>query len=89
MWGETRVETSASGVPRPAVPQTAGATRAIHRAREAALAGGRPAVAPRAEIGASWDRVLRSGIDPDQSTESLLLDVDEIEHRRRARRWAR
>lgn len=78
------METSASGVPRPAVPQTAGATRAIHRAREAALAGGRPAVAPRAEIGASWDRVLRSGIDPDQSTESLLLDVDEIEHRRRS-----
>ncbi|MFE3150493.1 GAF domain-containing protein [Streptomyces sp. NPDC059218] len=84
MWGETRVETSASGVSRPAVPQTAAATRAIHRAREAALAGGRPVVAPRAEIGASWDRVLRSGIDPDQSTESLLLDIDEIEHRRRS-----
>ncbi|MFE3945583.1 GAF domain-containing protein [Streptomyces sp. NPDC059118] len=78
------METSASGVTRPAVPQSDRDTRAIHRAREAALAGDRPEVAPRAEIGASWDRVLRSGIDPDQSTESVLLDVDEIEHRRRS-----
>lgn len=46
--------------------------------------GGRSPVAPRAEISASWDRVLRSGIDPDQSTESVLLEMDEIEHRRRS-----
>ncbi|MGW1652089.1 GAF domain-containing protein [Streptomyces atratus] len=56
----------------------------IHRAREAKVVGERSPVAPRAEIGASWDRVLRSGIDPDQSTESVLLEMDEIEHRRRS-----
>lgn len=55
----------------------------IHRAREARMAGERVAAGPRAEIGASWDRVLRSGIDPEQSTESVLLEREEIEHRRR------
>lgn len=64
--------------PRPAVSE-----RLVHRAREARLAGGRPAAAPRAEIDASWDRVLRSGVDPEQSPESRLLETDEIEHRRR------
>lgn len=63
---------------RPAVTE-----RLVHRAREARLAGERTGAAPRAEIGASWDRVLRSGIDPEQSPESRLLDTDEIEHRRR------
>ncbi|MFJ4841769.1 GAF domain-containing protein [Streptomyces sp. NPDC088746] len=57
--------------------------RLVHRAREARLAGERTEAAPRAEIGASWDRVLRSGIDPEQSPESRLLETDEIEHRRR------
>ncbi|MFE4213467.1 GAF domain-containing protein [Streptomyces sp. NPDC056844] len=56
----------------------------VHRAREARLAGRRTAVAPRAEIDASWDRVLRSGVDPEQSPESRLLETDEIEHRRRS-----
>ncbi len=37
----------------------------------------------RAEIGASWERMLRSGLDPDQSTESVLLEMDEVERRRR------
>ncbi|MGW2182566.1 GAF domain-containing protein [Streptomyces sp. NPDC001732] len=77
------MEISAAEVKRSAVPQAAQAVRLVHRAREARLAGNRPVVAPRAEIGASWDRMLRSGIDPDQSTESVLLGVEEIEHRRR------
>ncbi|MEV6166068.1 GAF domain-containing protein [Streptomyces sp. NPDC052052] len=46
--------------------------------------GERPPVALRTEIGASWARVLSIGVDPDQSTESVLLDRDEIEHRRRS-----
>ncbi|MFD4942963.1 GAF domain-containing protein [Streptomyces sp. NPDC058239] len=79
-----RVETSAGEVTRSAVPQSGQALRMIHRAREARLVGERSPVAPRAEIGASWDRVLRSGVDPDQSTESVLLEMDEIEHRRRS-----
>ncbi|XUZ98977.1 GAF domain-containing protein [Streptomyces araujoniae] len=58
------------------------AVRLLHRAREARLAGERAAVAPRAEIDASWDRVARSGIDPGQSPESELLRAEEIEHRR-------
>lgn len=70
-------------VARSAVPQSVEALRVIHRAREARLSGGRPPAAPRAEIGASWDRVLRSGVDPDQSTDSVLLEMDEIERRRR------
>ncbi|GFN00107.1 helix-turn-helix domain-containing protein [Streptomyces fulvorobeus] len=40
--------------------------------------------APRAEIDASWNRVARNGVVPDQSTESELLGSDEIEHRRNA-----
>ncbi len=60
------------------------ATRLLHRAREARLAGEASGVVPRAEIDASWDRVVRSGIDPDQSPESELLEADEIEHRRRS-----
>ncbi|PWS51443.1 diguanylate cyclase, partial [Streptomyces sp. FT05W] len=58
--------------------------RLVRRAREARPAGGRTAAVPRPEIDASWERVLRSGVDPEQSPESRLLETDEIEHRRRA-----
>ncbi|MFB7190740.1 GAF domain-containing protein [Streptomyces sp. NPDC056178] len=77
------METSPAVVARSAVPQSVEALRVIHRAREARLSGGRSPAAPRAEIVASWDRVLRSGVDPDQSTDSVLLETDEIERRRR------
>ncbi|WP_093710648.1 helix-turn-helix domain-containing protein [Streptomyces sp. 2131.1] len=69
---------------RPAARETAQARRLVHRVREARMAGDRMPAAPRAEIGASWDRVLRSGIDPEQTTHSALLETDEIEHRRRS-----
>lgn len=78
------METSPVEVTRLAALGSDRATRLLHKAREARLTGDRPPVAPRAEIGASWDRVLRSGIDPDQSTRSVLLETDEIEHRRRS-----
>ncbi|MFJ2183904.1 GAF domain-containing protein [Streptomyces anulatus] len=76
-------DTGSAGVVR-VTGQGAGrqATRSLHRARESRLTGARSRVAPRAEIDASWDRVVRSGIDPDQSPESELLQADEIEHRR-------
>ncbi|MEU0098070.1 GAF domain-containing protein [Streptomyces sp. NPDC006267] len=79
-------DTGSAGVARVVTGQGAGrrAARLLHRAREARLAGERSGVAPRAEIDASWDRVVRSGIDPDQSPESELLRADEIEHRRRS-----
>ncbi|GAA3480157.1 GAF domain-containing protein [Streptomyces yanii] len=78
------METHAAELTKLAAMDSGRATRLLHRAREARLAGDRMPVAPRAEIGASWERVLRSGIDPEQSTESVLLDLDEIEHRRRS-----
>ncbi|MFF2327988.1 MULTISPECIES: GAF domain-containing protein [unclassified Streptomyces] len=78
------METSAAEVTRPVAPQSAQALRLNHRAREAALAGEDAPSAPRAEIGASWARAVRSGVDPDQSVESTLLKTDEIEHRRRS-----
>lgn len=78
------METSPVEVTRLAALGSDRATRMLHRAREARLEGERPPVAPRAEIGASWDRVLRSGIDPEQTTQSVLLESDEIEHRRRS-----
>ncbi|MEU8978150.1 GAF domain-containing protein [Streptomyces sp. NPDC048309] len=33
-------------------------------------------------IGQSWQRVKRFGVDPEQSTDSALLQTDELEHRR-------
>ncbi|MEU6015607.1 GAF domain-containing protein [Streptomyces sp. NPDC047515] len=65
------------------MPQSVEALRMIHRVRAARLSGGRSPAAPRAEIGASWDRALRSGVDPDRSADSVLLETDEIERRRR------
>ena len=67
---------------RPEASYSAVSERLVHRAREARLTGGRTGTLPRAEIDASWDRVLRSGVDPEQSPESRLLETDEIEHRR-------
>ncbi|MEU9953604.1 GAF domain-containing protein [Streptomyces sp. NPDC047939] len=78
------METSPVDVMRPAARDSDRATRLLHRAREARMAGQRMPVQPRAEIGASWDRVLRSGIDPEQTTQSVLLELEEIEHRRRS-----
>ncbi|SEC15502.1 GAF domain-containing protein [Streptomyces sp. 2131.1] len=78
------METTPVEVMRPAARETAQARRLVHRVREARMAGDRMPAAPRAEIGASWDRVLRSGIDPEQTTHSALLETDEIEHRRRS-----
>lgn len=71
-------------VMRVAVRESDRAVRLVRRAREARLAGEHVPVAPRAEIGASWDRALRSGLDPEKSTHSVRLEPDEIERRRRS-----
>lgn len=78
------METTSAAVARLTAQETAQARRLVHRTREARMAGERMPAAPRAEIGASWDRMLRSGIDPEQTTQSRLLEADEIEHRRRS-----
>ncbi|GAA3732168.1 helix-turn-helix domain-containing protein [Streptomyces tremellae] len=67
------------------VAQDAGhALRLLHRVREAELAGERPPVAPRPEIGASWERMARLGVRPDRQGERLEVGIEELEHRRRS-----
>ncbi|MFF0434454.1 GAF domain-containing protein [Streptomyces sp. NPDC004327] len=60
------------------------ATRLLHRVREETLAGRTPPVAPRPVIDASWQRMFRLGLKPDQGTSSVLLRRDELEERRRS-----
>ncbi|GGX08340.1 hypothetical protein GCM10010353_25010 [Streptomyces chryseus] len=72
------------GLSRLSALHSADAARVLARVRDAALAGGTPHVAPRPVIDASWQRVMRIGIDPDRSTSSELLPAGELEHRRRA-----
>ncbi|MFI9628345.1 GAF domain-containing protein [Streptomyces sp. NPDC052042] len=79
-----RVKTSAAEATPPAVPQPSRPQRRAPRSGAAGSGDVHPSPAVRAEIGASWDRVLRSGLDPEQSTESVLLEMDEVERRRRA-----
>ncbi|MEU8526588.1 GAF domain-containing protein [Streptomyces sp. NPDC048629] len=59
------------------------AARLLHRVREETLAGRQPPIAPRPVIDASWRRMFRLGLDPDQDTRSVLLHRDELEERRR------
>ncbi|MGA5066564.1 GAF domain-containing protein [Streptomyces exfoliatus] len=60
------------------------ASRLLHRVREETLAGRTPPIAPRPVIDASWQRMARLGLDPDQGTSSVLLQRDELEERRRS-----
>ncbi|MEU8542188.1 GAF domain-containing protein [Streptomyces sp. NPDC048717] len=68
---------------RLATMDAARATRLLRRVREATLAGRTPPVAPRPVIDASWQRMTRLGVLPDQATSSVLLRRDELEERRR------
>ncbi|MQA10607.1 MAG: GAF domain-containing protein [Pseudonocardiaceae bacterium] len=51
-----------------------------------AVVSGAPSLpgTPRPVIGASWQRMLRKGIDPDRGASSTLLDPAQLEQRRRA-----
>lgn len=62
---------------------TSEAARLLQGMRDATLAGERPRVEPRADIGESWERMLRRGIDPDHDRRAGLLSLAEIEERRR------
>ncbi|MGW4723856.1 GAF domain-containing protein [Streptomyces sp. NPDC004291] len=68
---------------RLAAMDAARATRLLHRVREETLAGRTPPIAPRPVIDASWQRMARLGLDPDQGTSTVLLHRDELEERRR------
>lgn len=58
------------------------ATRLLKGMRAAALAGRPSKLAPRAEIDASWRRVLGHGVDPDGARHTGLLPLAEVERRR-------
>ncbi|MET8701800.1 GAF domain-containing protein [Kitasatospora sp. NPDC004723] len=58
------------------------AARAAHR--DAAAPDDPPFHQPRPEIGDSWERLRRLGLDPDAGAAAVHLGPAEIEHRRRA-----
>lgn len=65
-----------------AAVDTTRAARVLNEVRSAALSGQRAPVAPRPVIGQSWERMLRSGVDPDHGLRSGLLSRDEVQRRR-------
>lgn len=65
-----------------AAVDTARAARVLDEVRSAALSGQRTPVAPRPVIGQSWERMLRSGVDPDHDFRSGLLSREEVQRRR-------
>ncbi|MFB7087116.1 GAF domain-containing protein [Streptomyces sp. NPDC056296] len=60
------------------------AARMLNEVRSARLSGGRAPVAPRPVIEQSWERVLRSGVDPEHDFRSGLLAPEEVQRRREA-----
>ncbi|GHH82671.1 transcriptional regulator [Kitasatospora indigofera] len=78
----TRRPAGAAAAPAPGGPDLA----AVH---DAATGGGLPAdggpeAGPRPEIGDSWARLRRLGLDPDRGAAAVHLGPAEVEHRRRA-----
>lgn len=65
-----------------AAVDTARAARVLDEVRSAALSGQRLPVAPRPVIGQSWERMLRSGVDPDHDVRSGVLSREEVQRRR-------
>ncbi|MFK4145320.1 GAF domain-containing protein [Streptomyces sp. NPDC004065] len=71
-------------VTRLAAVDTARAARVLSEVRSATLAGQRARLAPRPVIGRSWERVRRSGVDPDRGFRPAPLPLEEVERRREA-----
>ncbi|MER5767199.1 GAF domain-containing protein [Streptomyces sp. NPDC001985] len=65
-----------------AAMDTAESTGLLKKVREATLGGRRPPVGPRAEIGESWQRLVRLGVDPERERPAAPLPLDEVERRR-------
>ncbi|MEV8567426.1 GAF domain-containing protein [Streptomyces sp. NPDC051322] len=78
------MRTGAANTAGPTAPHTRETARVLHGLYEAALSGDRSGTAPRPVIDASWQRMLRIGVDPDGGTSSALLRREDLEHRRRA-----
>ncbi|WP_105968906.1 helix-turn-helix domain-containing protein [Streptomyces geranii] len=69
-----------------AARDAAQAARLLSDVRAARLTGQRPRLAPRPVIDQSWDRMLRSGVDPDHDFRAGLLTREELERRRETSR---
>ncbi|MGW0818435.1 GAF domain-containing protein [Streptomyces viridiviolaceus] len=65
-----------------AAVDTARAARMLSEVRAAKLSGRAGPVAARPVIEQSWERMLRSGVDPDHDFRSGLLSREEVERRR-------
>ncbi|MBO0516754.1 GAF domain-containing protein, partial [Streptomyces beijiangensis] len=82
--GSPTVKTRPLDLARLNAQHNAETSRALHGLHEAAFSGEPSRGAPRPVIDASWQRMMRIGLSPDQSTSSVLLESGELEHRRRA-----
>ncbi|MYX29950.1 GAF domain-containing protein [Streptomyces sp. SID8381] len=71
-------------VTRLAAVDAARAARLLDEVRAATLAGRRTRLTPRPVIGQSWERVRRSGVDPEHDVRAGLLTREELERRRAA-----
>ncbi|MGW2114631.1 GAF domain-containing protein [Streptomyces zhihengii] len=78
------MENSTVDLTRLSTMDAAAATRLLKGVRDAALAGRRPPVGPRADIDESWQRALRGGVHPDRDRRAGVLPLEEIERRRMA-----
>ncbi|WDV55301.1 GAF domain-containing protein [Streptomyces coeruleorubidus] len=67
-----------------AAVDTTRAARVLSEVRSARLSGQRAPVPPRRVIEQSWERMLRSGVDPDHDFRADLLSREEVQRRREA-----
>ncbi|MGC9541439.1 GAF domain-containing protein [Streptomyces sp. UG1] len=73
---------SPTDVTQLAAVDSARAARVLSEVRTARLSGQRAPVAPRPVIEQSWERLLRSGVDPDHDVRSVPLSREEVQRRR-------
>jgi hypothetical protein len=78
----TQLDVTRVDVARVATGDAALAARVLSEVRSARLSGGRAPLAPRPVIEQSWERLLRSGVDPDRGLASGPLPPDEVARRR-------
>jgi hypothetical protein len=69
-------------MPQLAAVDAARAARVLNEVRDARLAGQPARLAPRPVIEQSWERLLRSGVDPEHDVRAGLLSTDEVRRRR-------
>ncbi|GKQ37033.1 hypothetical protein ALMP_35720 [Streptomyces sp. A012304] len=73
---------SPMNVPQLVAVDAARAARVLSEVRDARLAGRPARVAPRPVIEESWERMLRSGVDPERGVRAGLLSEEEVRRRR-------